>query len=861
MLLGDVSLKSFFFTNLEDVFLEFKTKDFQELIDRRRSEWVNRVLLDLIQQQEAPCFLLPAVLKFIEKVESEKLLNHYTFASFELWLNQYSNLSAEENFEVRSKIVGKRVERGDYQVFFPIGTGKMYEGTHFVTAHKSPDLDTTIASFWGWVDAFAARVGTGLHIWNLPGGPPGSQIEIDLIFRDFFTPAVFTHLPKTRSELVLTSNDLMTQRNLIRMRPHESIAAVDHERGDAVVVIDNAGFFLDDWRPVDVERVRQVIILLSSCLRWFENTLHLLLISVFAKETVVKSQIEPLVRDLFDLKLASCEPAREFSPEQTKSVQKFLFDVLNIPKGMEASFSDLGKGLAKMGVGRFASSEELFSEMDAKKLFDDSGSLIENRPAIFHYLEGVVRELHASLFQIRTKMECFDMGLAIKSKVFAHPAQFVSVRADVEEIRSKMGSYFYLTVAYPDQGRFYPVGVIYASDVRRKTLGTVSLRDFCNREEMGIPAYLDVISVVDHHKSALNTGAPPVALIGDAQSSNSLVAERTFRINDRYSLGAMDAQEIDKQLQKIDAFDAPRVVQRLLQRRMAAQNQEGLFIHPDREFLEYLHFLYGILDDTDLLSKVTSFDVEIVASLVNRLKSIALKKEVEVIHFDDLSRDAHFPKQAAKRLLQNEDLYSLYRKVYQFREKEVARNIELCAEGNPSNLFADTKVQNGCCRVGQTKIFASNVALFEKKASAIRRFWLERASAIFKENTEVHLHMHMISTIVSAQEVFKGVPEKRAHRDELWIWCPEVEVAVEHLKQFLSAFQHSPGLVNNTLDAEFLGDNAEELMQIFRESFREIPLKKVEKGSDARLPIAILHVNPGSLNSRKALVSPFLPSL
>ena len=34
--------------------------------------------------------------------------------------------------------------------------GKIYEGTHFVTAHKSPDLDTTIASFWGWLDAFAA---------------------------------------------------------------------------------------------------------------------------------------------------------------------------------------------------------------------------------------------------------------------------------------------------------------------------------------------------------------------------------------------------------------------------------------------------------------------------------------------------------------------------------------------------------------------------------------------------------------------------------------------------------------------------------------------------------------------------------
>ncbi len=857
MLLGDVALKPFFFSNLDAVFREFKTKDFQELIDRRRSEWVNRVLLDLIQQQEAPCFLLPAVLKFIERVEAEGLLNHYTFSSFELWLNQFSNLSPAENLDVRAKIVGKKAERGDYQVFFPIGTGKMYEGTHFVTAHKSPDLDTTIASFWGWVDAFAARVGTGLHIWNLPGGPPGSQIEIDLIFKDFFSPAVFTHLPKTRTELALTGNDLMTQHNLIRARLDESIAGVDHERGHAVVVIDAAGFYLDDWRPVDVERVRQVIILLSSCLRWFENNLHLLLISVFAKEQVLKSRIEPLLRDLFDMKLSACEPAREFSSEQKKSVQKFLAEVLGIQAGLDASFEDLGRGLSKIGMGRFVSKEELLAAMEAKKLFDPSGHLIENRPSIFHYLEEIVRELHAAIFQIRSKMERFDIALEIKSKVFAHPSSFISVRADVEEIRSKMGSYFYLTVAYPDQGRFYPVGIIYASDVRKKTLGTVSLRDFCNREEMAIPAYLDVISVVDHHKTALNTGSPPLVVIGDAQSSNTLVAERTFQINDRYSLGAMSAEAIDEQFREEDALEAPRVAQRLLQRRIAALASEGFFVHPDREFLEYLHFLYGILDDTDLLSKVTSFDVEIVASLLNRLKSIAMKKEVEIVHFDDLARDAHFPKQAAKRLLQNEDLYSLYRKVYQFREKEVARNIELCAEGSPSNLFADTKVQNGCCRVGQTKIFASNVSLFEKKASAIRRFWLEAARSACKENGEVHLHIHMISTIVSAQEVFKGASEKKAHRDELWIWCAQTETAIEHLKQFLNAFQQSPGLVNNSLDAEFLGENAEEMMQIFRESFREIPLKK----SDGRLPMAVLHVNPGSLNSRKALVSPFLPSL
>ncbi len=860
MLLGDVVLKPSSFKDLDSIFREFKTKEFEELIDRRRSEWVNRVLLDLIQKENEPCFLLPAVLQFIEKIEKDKLLNHYTFSSFELWLNQYSTLSSEENLHVRAKIVGKRVDRGDYQVFFPIGMGKVYKGTHFVTAHRSPDLDTTIASFWGWVDAFAARVGTGMHIWNLPGGPPGSQIEIDLIFRDFFSPAVFTHLPKLRTSLVLTGNDLMTQKNMLRAKPEDSLASVDHERGHAIVVVDEDGFFLDDWRAFDVEGVRQVIILLSSCLRWFENNLHLRLISLFAKEQITKKQVSPLLHELFDMKVSACEPAREFTHEQRKNVQQFLVEILKISSGLESTFEEVGVGIAKAGMVRFSGVDALMSAMEDKKLFDESGTLVENRPAIFEYLEGVVRSLHEAILQIRSKMERFDVALSIKNKVFSHPSHFVSVRADVEEIRSKMGSLLHLTVTYPDQGRYYPVGIVYASDVRKKVLGTVSLRDFCNREEMAIPSYLDVISVIDHHKSSLHTVSPPMAIIGDAQSSNSLVAERTFQINDRYSLGAMESHQIDEQLSGEDLYDSPRVAQRLLQRRIASQQQDNAFIDADREFLEYLHFLYGILDDTDLLSKVTPYDVEITASLLNRLKSLSQKQEVEIVQFDDLVRDDHFPKKAAMRLLQNEDLYSLYKKVYLFREKEVARNIELCADDQPSNLFADTKVQNRCCRIGQTKLFASNMALFEKKAATIRRNWVQTARHVSGETAEIDLHMHMISTIVSAQEVFKGIPEKKTHRDELWLWCAESEAGVEHLKLFLNAFQSSPGLHRNPMEAEFLGPNADEMMQIFKESFLDIPLKKAES-VDETLPMAVLRFAPGSLNSRKALVTPFLPAL
>lgn len=859
-LLGDVLIEAKRFSQIDAVFRAFRKKEFKELLDRKKSERVNRALLELIEREEEPSFLLSETLDFVERVDREKILEHYTFTSFELWLNQHSGLSFEENYRIRSRIAGKWVDRNEYQILFPIGMGKVYRGTHFVTAHKSPDLDSTIASFWGWLDSFAARVGDGLHIWNLPGGPPPSQIEIEWIFRDVFGPGVFTHLPKTRTALSLTGNDLMSQSGLIRKTLGDSIAGIEHERDqNAVIVVDNDGFYLGDWRSLDVEAVRQVIILLSSCLRWFENSLHLHLISLFAKVKLRFSDIEPILKKLFHLKLSHCEPAQEFTGKQKKQVDDFARLVLRAEKGLDSTFEEFGLALEKLGEIRFVGLEKILTSMKEAKMFDRKGNLVENRPRIFTYLEKAIGALHEAIFRIRGRLERFDVALKTKNEVFEHHPTYVTVRSEVEEIRSKMSSYPYLTVAYPDRGMMYPVGVIAATDLRKSILGTVSLRDFCNRDEMTIPPYLDVISVIDHHKTSLNTFSPPIAIIADCQSSNTLVALRAFEINDRYSLGGQKLKGIDAQIQKLVKQKTPlagRILERLFKKRTLAAISPSFFVHQKREFLEYLHFLYGILDDTDLLTKVSRMDVECVTELLNRMKSLTLGKEIEILTLDDLPKDSLFSKKAAMRILKNRDMYSLYRKVYDFREKEVEKNVLLCSEGKPSNIFADTKEQNGCCRVGQTKVFTSTISLFQKKASAIRKAWLKTAMEIHKEKREIDLHIHMISTIVSAREVYKGTQGKYKHKDEMWIWVPEEELAVEHLKRFLNAFQNSAGVKNHPFQVEFLGSNAEELSLIFKESFLEIPQKRT-KGN---LPIAVLRYKAGTINSRKAMVSPYLPT-
>ena len=212
------------------------------------------------------------------------------------------------------------------------------------------------------------------------------------------------------------------------------------------------------------------------------------------------------------------------------------------------------------------------------------------------------------------------------------------------------------------------------------------------------------------------------------------------------------------------------------------------YIHPDREYTEYLHFLYGILDDTDLLSKVSVLDVECVASLLNRMKSIQEKKEIEVVSLSDIPRDKDFAANGAKRILQNEEMYSLYSKVYAHREKEIQEQIKRACKHVDSVFFADTKVQSGCARIGQTKLFAKNISYFHKHAEEIQKTWVSRASEISEDKPEIDLHIHMASTIVSAEEVYKGHLSSYSHQDEMWIWIPDTERALQHLKNFLTSF-------------------------------------------------------------------------
>lgn len=869
--LGDFVLSPFHFENLDKVVAPFKEPAYFALNHKEKSEKVNRALLDLIVAAPSGTFLLMAVLEYIDRILRDNILINYTFSSFELWLNQFSGLSQEENYAIRAKMMGKKVPRDEYQILFPIGMGKIHPGSHFVTAHASPDLDTTIASFWGWVDAFAAQVAEGIHIWNVPGGPPPSSIEVALLFHQIFGQNVFRHLAKVRSTLALSSLELMTQRGVLKLTTDHSSLSIDHERTQkAVILIDEAGYYLGDWRSIDVEGVRQVILFANHALRWLENHLQIKLVSLLAKEKPTLKDMDPFIQEMCNFRMGEIGTIHELTEKQQQYMAGYLFKVLKVEKGLNASFAEFAEAMKGHNLFDFTSFIEEIRALATSGLFDQKGDLIENRSKIFYHLQQIIALLDKAIHNFRLYTERLHIALDIKTQVFGFLPQVVSYRADVDELKSKMGNYPYLTVTSTDEeGKMLPLGVIRARDLQQTILGTVTLRDFCNRDETKVPSYFEVISVIDHHKATLQTSSAPVVYLSDAQSSNAVVADLTFVINDKYSLSGMELGEIEEQLSKLQK-DPPtknrqRRMQRLLQKLSIAHEQKNhpdrSFVDPLREFVEYLHFLYAIIDDTDLLTKISRRDVECVAKLLNRLKSLMEGQEVEIIHFDDLQQDGSFVERAASLILQHPDMYSLYRKIYLAKEQIIEENFLLAATGKESNLFADTKIQNGCCRVGQMKMFAQNYPSFAQHQQVLQKMWATNAQGFYGDTREVDLHLQMISTLAGAEDLYSGVGSTYTHKDQLWIWIPMTDLSIEHLKRFLNDFRLSPPIVQHqqAIEVHLIGKEAREFQKIFKESFLPLQYQRQEEGE--ALSMAIIDFPAGIINSRKAMISPYLPKL
>lgn len=848
--LGGVALQQGRFHQLEEKLNSLQTESFKKSNELIRTAWVSELLYQLIQEAEEPCFLLPAVADFISVILEKKVVTGYSLSTFELWLSLYSQKTAEENLAIRAKIVGKKIPRDAYQTYFPVGMGKIYPGSHYVTGHASPDIDTTVASFWGFVDAFGARVSEGLHIWNVPGGVPTDLVEVPLLFSSVFGEASLKHLAKTKSTLSLSALDLLHHKDVEEHHIEKASSEIDHHRFEKkVIVVDDDGHFIGDWRAIDVESVFIVIMNFYSTLRAFENRVHLEFSSYFSSATLSDEGYEKRVNEMALVKFSDLHCVKNLIASHRENLNIFLKKVLKLRDGVDATFAHF---------------------MNQESAFDPFIELIQNaqvrtacnsKEGCFSFLVETMNVLDKAISEVRKKVDTLGVAYEIKSEVFNLTPKSINFRSEIDEIRSEMRDLPYITVTHRNShGKEVALGVIVATDLYKTTLGTVSLRDFANLSETRVPSYFEVLSVVDHHKFSLHSSKPPVVLITDAQSANGMLAEQAFSINDQYGSGGMSLASIKVQIDALKKDHSTpakqRALQKLLQKQLNLETKRECYVDPQREYLEYLNFLYAICDDTDLLSKVSARDIKVVVELLNRMHTIRVGKEEEIVHLDDIEFGESFAKEGAKRILQNRDMYSLYKKVYDAKERVAEQNIEMCAKDGALNIFSDTKFQAGYARVGQTKLFAKNFDTFKTHQEAIQNRWFEKCKEISDNRSEIMMHLQMISTINGADEMYRGEIPAHTHQDELWFYIPETEQSIEALKRFLGGFKKQSIFEGEQFEVEFAGGNRELLASIFEESFNTY--KEVKSKRSEQLSITILRFKPSLINSRKTAISPYL---
>src|SRR5690242_8610363 len=121
--LGDLIVSKFSFPKVDTLLKEFQTAAFKKLPLQRKIDRVCQSLLDLVLAAKEGTFVLIPTLDFIEKIHRNKIIDHFHFNNFEMWLNQFSGLSEAENLKVRGKLAGRYVPRESYQSLFPIGMG------------------------------------------------------------------------------------------------------------------------------------------------------------------------------------------------------------------------------------------------------------------------------------------------------------------------------------------------------------------------------------------------------------------------------------------------------------------------------------------------------------------------------------------------------------------------------------------------------------------------------------------------------------------------------------------------------------------------------------------------------------------
>ncbi|MCM8525393.1 MAG: hypothetical protein NE327_02675, partial [Lentisphaeraceae bacterium] len=353
-LIGDLKFSPREFKEMDHLAKDFTSTKFKSKSSIERNNIVNKALLDLIMKRPKNAFVLNEVTNYMQFVSENNVLDgSYNQTAFERWLNQHSGLSYEENREIRGKIVGKYIPRDEYQIYFPVAHNKVYNNSHAVTAHNPPDLDSTTASFIGWMDAFACRVGGAMTIWNLPQGQPGPIIS--KLFLDMYGDAIFKRIAKSKAMISPVAMDLLRQNRFIKVQGESNIRDFQHKRfANHIVLVDDKGYYVGDWRVSDVDSVGRIQRLLNICLNILEKQVVQRLTAILSKRRIEKVEIQDFLNSIFKQKIPEHGMLlHRFSSKDYEQLDAYLKKVLGVEQGCQAMMEEFFDRMDKIAFTNF----------------------------------------------------------------------------------------------------------------------------------------------------------------------------------------------------------------------------------------------------------------------------------------------------------------------------------------------------------------------------------------------------------------------------------------------------------------------------------------------------------------------------
>jgi hypothetical protein len=869
--IGEIKFSPKSFPGVDTLLEFFKQDSFKNRSSIDRNEVVNRKLLDFIESAPKNSFLLVEVINYLEAITKFDILDGtYNLTAFERWLNQLSGLNYEDNRRIRGKIVGLYVPRDEFCGIFPVSQNKVHPGTHTVTAHTPPDLDSLTGSFIGWLDAFACRVGSTLTVWNVPLGMPGPVAS--RLFIELYGEPIFERIAKNKTLISHVAMDIVTQERLITAKGDINIRHLNHDRHrNHIIYVDENGFFLGDWRVSDVDAVAQVQRLLNMCMHAYEKEVVHSITKLFSDPHFNRTACNALLRNLLNKTVPEFSmQAYRLSEVQTQQLDIYLNKVLGVSNGYRSSIDQFFARVDQLTNSTFYLYGQELRKLSDPDFYDNDQRADFSCEEIFSIFHKAYDLLMENTKILRNYLDRLDVAMAIKNEILGYKPTMVSTKAEINEIHSKIKDYRHITVVFTDKsGRRVPVGVIHYDDLENPIQGTISFRDFCNYDEIKLQDYLEVVSAIDHHRTTLSTQKAMVLSVADVQSSNVITAEKAFEINDRFSTRGQTVESIQAQLEEIHAKKEHsgcdlRILEKLYKKKRALINsrQGEFFVNPDREMQEYLLCLNAIIDDTDLLNKCGWRDLLAIAELLNRIKSLQLGIEVELLDFSEIPKDRRELKRCIREVLENKELYSFYKVVYDHRESVVNQLILSVEPTSDSRFFEDRKIQNQACLISQFKLFPRNWETFRKHRSTVLLNWMYLSRQARRKDSGVDFFLHMLSTIPGAQEAYHNISVNVDQDDEFWLsGMPDADESVSRMRQFFISMRKSPNHQNINLRCQIEGQNGRH-KQIF-ESILKDTLGQSEfpfiENPDLPYPVIVFRFNQGTLNSRKAHITPLLP--